>query len=115
MHEENDWTRTAMALDAVLNNLLCGTHGVFAGSDSVTVLTNTWAATVVELRQIQKQCYAYGEMCCQRVPDTPNTSPSLNQPQDWHAPYCAIALNQRHACSCAANGPHGETGEGPAQ
>jgi len=72
MHDENDWTRTAMALDAVRETLLDGTHGVFAESDSVTVRTDTWVATVIELRRIQKQCAAYGEMHCPRVPDMPN-------------------------------------------
>ena len=62
--DENDWTRTAMNLDAVREKLMDGTHGVFAESDSVTVRTNTWVATVIELRRIQKQCAAYGEMHC---------------------------------------------------
>jgi len=72
MIDENDWTRMVMALDAVRETLLDGTHGVFAESDSVTVRTNTWVATVIELRRIQKQCAAYGEMHCPRVPDRPN-------------------------------------------
>jgi len=59
---ENDWTRTAMNLDALREKLLNDTHGVFAGSDSVTVLTNTWVATILELLRIQKQCASYGEM-----------------------------------------------------
>ena len=73
MNDENDWTRLAMSLDAIREKLLDGTHGVLAESDSVTVLTNTWVATIIELRCAQKQCAAYGEMHCPRVPDKPNT------------------------------------------
>ena len=51
-----------MNLDALREKLLNDTHGVFAGSDSVTVLTNTWVATILELLRIQKQCASYGEM-----------------------------------------------------
>jgi len=69
---ENDWTRLAMELDAIRETLIDGTHGVFAGSDSVTVKMDTWVATVIELRRAQKQCAAYGEMHCPRVPDLPN-------------------------------------------
>jgi hypothetical protein len=72
MNDENDWTRLAMSLDAIREKLLDGTHGVLAESDSVTVLTDTWVATVIELRRAQKQCAAYGEMHCPRVPDIPN-------------------------------------------
>jgi hypothetical protein len=72
MNDENDWTRLAMSLDAIRETLLDGTRGVLAGSDSVTVLTDTWAQTVIELRKAQKQCAAYGEMHCPRVPDMPN-------------------------------------------
>ena len=72
MNDENDWTRLAMSLDAIREKLLDGTHGVLAESDSVTVLTDTWVATVIELRRAQKQCAAYGEMHCPRVPDMPN-------------------------------------------
>jgi hypothetical protein len=61
MQDENDWTRMAISLDAIRNKLLDGTHGVFAGSDSVTVKTDTWVQTVIELRREQKQCAAYGE------------------------------------------------------
>jgi hypothetical protein len=68
MCDENDWTRLAMSLDAIRETLLDGTHGVFAGSDSVTVKTDTWVQTVIELRRAQKQCTAYGEMHCPRVP-----------------------------------------------
>lgn len=62
MQDENDWTRMAMSLDAIREKLLDGTHGVFAGSDSVTVETDTWVQTVIELRREQKQCAAYSEM-----------------------------------------------------
>ena len=72
MNDENDWTRLAMSLDAIREKLLDGTHGVLAESDSVTVLTDTWVATVIELRRAQKQCAAYGEMHCPRVPNLPN-------------------------------------------
>jgi hypothetical protein len=61
MQNENDWTRLAMSLDAIRETLLDGTHGVFASSDSVTVKTDTWVQTVIELRRAQKQCAAYGE------------------------------------------------------
>jgi len=74
MNDENDWTRLAMSLDAIRETLLDGTHGVFAGSDSVTVKTDTWVATVIELRRAQKQCEAYSEMHCPRVPDMPNAA-----------------------------------------
>ena len=65
---ENDWIRLAMALDAIRETLIDGTHGVFAGSDSVTVKMDTWVATVIELRRAQKQCVSYGEMHCPRIP-----------------------------------------------
>ena len=74
MRDENDWTRLAMSLDAIRETLLDGTHGVFAGSDSVTVKTDTWVQTVIELRRAQKQCAAYGEMHCPRVPEMPNAT-----------------------------------------
>lgn len=61
MSDENDWTRLAMSLDAIRETLLDGTHGVLAGSDSVTVLTDTRVQTAIELRRAQKQCAAYGE------------------------------------------------------
>jgi len=74
MNDENDWTRLAMSLDAIREKLLDGTHGVLSESDSVTVLTDTWVATVIELRRAQKQCAAYGEMHCPRVPEMPNAA-----------------------------------------
>lgn len=73
-HPKNDWTRLAMSLDAIRETLLDGTHGMFAGSDSVTVKTDTWVQTVIELRRAQKQCVAYGEMHCPRVPGMPNAA-----------------------------------------
>lgn len=60
-NEENDWMRTATAVDAVRETLLDGTRGVFPRFDAFRVRTDTWIATVIQLRRIQKQCEAYGE------------------------------------------------------
>lgn len=59
---ENDWTRTAKQLNAIHEQLLDGTHGVLPESDSVTVKTDTWVATILELRRAQTQCADYGKM-----------------------------------------------------
>jgi len=67
MPDENSWEQIAMSLDAVRERLIDGTHGVLAESDSVTVRTNIWVATVIELRRIQKQCVPHGKMHCPQV------------------------------------------------
>lgn len=68
----NDWTRIAGQLGLVRDRLQDGTRGILAGSDCITVEVASWVATVNQLRRIQRQCEAYGEMHCPRVPDMPN-------------------------------------------
>jgi hypothetical protein len=68
----NDWTRIAGWLGIVRDRLQDGTKCILTGSDCITVEVSAWVATVNELRRIQRQCEAYGEMHCPRVPDMPN-------------------------------------------
>lgn len=70
MSDENDWMELERALGTIREKLIDGTHGVLADSDSVTVRTNIWVATVIELRRIQKQCVPYGKAHCPRVSST---------------------------------------------
>ena len=66
----NDWTRIAGWLGLVRDRLQDGTRCILTGSDCITVEVSAWVSTVNELRRIQRQCEAYGEMHCPRVPDT---------------------------------------------
>jgi hypothetical protein len=68
----DDWTRIAGWLGLVRDRLQDGTRCILPGSDCITVEVSSWVATVNELRRIQRQCEAYGEMHCPRVPDMPN-------------------------------------------
>jgi hypothetical protein len=68
----DDWTRTAGWLGLVRDRLQDGTRCILTGSDCIAVEVSAWVATVNELRRIQRQCEAYGEMHSLRVPDMPN-------------------------------------------
>lgn len=67
----NDWMQISQRLGILRDRLQDGTRCVLAGSDCLTVEIVVWVAVVNELRRIQKQCTAYGEMHCPRVPERP--------------------------------------------
>ena len=64
----NDWTRTSKRLRILRDRLQEGTRGILPGSDCLAVEVASWVAAVNELYRIQKQCDAYGEMHCLRIP-----------------------------------------------
>jgi len=66
--DNNDWTRTSKRLRILRDRLQEGTRGILPGSDCLAVEVASWVAAVNELYRIQKQCDAYGEMHCPRIP-----------------------------------------------